>query len=99
MSTWLGINPDELIELSKNAESLYKPFPVKREGKKDRWIEAPNERLKSIQRSILDRLLINIPLNGAAHGFVPNRSILTHASQHRKKDGLLLWIFAPFFHL
>lgn len=97
LSTWLGINPDELIEISKNAETLYKPFPVKREGKKDRWIEAPDERLKCVQRSILDRLLINIPLNGAAHGFVPNRSILTHASQHRRKRWVVTLDIRSFF--
>jgi RNA-directed DNA polymerase len=97
LSDWLGIDNKELVDLSENAVSAYKPFPIHRDGKKDRWIEAPNERLKGVQRLILDRLLINIPLNGAAHGFVPKRSILTHASQHRRKRWVVSLDIRSFF--
>ena len=97
LSDWLGIDNKELGELSENAVSAYKPFPIHRAGKKDRWIEAPTERLKGVQRLILDRLLINIPLNGAAHGFVPKRSILTHASQHRRKRWVVSLDIRSFF--
>ena len=94
---WLGLDSDELKDLSENSDDLYNPFPIDRPGKKPRWIEAPEERLKGVQRSILDRLLINVPLNGAAHGFVPNRSILTHASQHRKKRWVVTLDIRSFF--
>lgn len=97
LSDWLGIDNRELVDLSENAVSSYKPFPIHRAGKKDRWIEAPTEQLKGVQRLILDRLLINIPLNGAAHGFVPKRSILTHASPHRRKRWVVSLDIRSFF--
>lgn len=97
LAEWLGIDPTKLSDLAKHASSLYQPFPIHRTGKKNRWIEAPNEELKGVQRGILDRLLLRVPLNGAAHGFVPNRSILTHASQHRRKRWVVTLDIRSFF--
>lgn len=97
LAEWLGIEEEELNQISQNSVSMYKPFPIHRPGKKDRWIEAPDERLKTIQRLILDKLLTRIPLNGAAHGFVPNRSIMTHASEHRRKRWVVTLDIRSFF--
>jgi len=96
LSEWIGISEKKLTELSEKANELYSPFPI--EGKKKkRWIEAPSEELKIVQRSILDKLLQNISLSGAAHGFVANRSILTHASGHRRKRWVVTLDIRSFF--
>jgi RNA-directed DNA polymerase len=96
LAEWIGISNAKLTELSEKANELYSPFPI--EGKKKkRWIEAPNEELKTLQRSILDKLLQNISLCGAAHGFVANRSILTHASGHRRKRWVVTLDIRSFF--
>lgn len=96
LAEWIRISNAKLTELSEKANELYSPFPI--EGKKKkRWIEAPNEELKTVQRSILDKLLQNISLSGAAHGFVANRSILTHASGHRRKRWVVTLDIRSFF--
>lgn len=53
----------------------------KRSGGK-RLIEIPKERLRSLQRHILHKLLAHVPPHEAAHGFRKGRSALTHARLH-----------------
>jgi RNA-directed DNA polymerase len=96
LSDWTRMPEKELIFLGEQANQLYNPFPIQGKRKK-RWIEAPDEKLKAVQRMILDNLLRNIPLSGAAHGFVPNRSILTHASNHRRKRWVVTLDIRSFF--
>jgi RNA-directed DNA polymerase len=47
-----------------------------------RPIARPKARLKEIQRWILHEILDHIPHHDAAHGFVPGRSVRTHAALH-----------------
>jgi RNA-directed DNA polymerase len=47
-----------------------------------RVIERPKQRLKEIQRWVLNEILIWIPVHDAAHGFVRGRSARTHAAAH-----------------
>jgi RNA-directed DNA polymerase len=47
-----------------------------------RPIARPKQRLKEIQRWILHEILDHIPHHDAAHGFVPGRSVRTHAALH-----------------
>lgn len=60
----------------------YRRFHIAKSDGSAREIWAPMPRLKAIQRWILDNILQNIPVHGAAHGFLPERSILTHARRH-----------------
>ncbi len=60
-------------------------------------IEAPKDRLKAIQRRILTEILTPIPVHDAAHGFVPGRSVLTHASQHAGHGVVLRFDLEAFF--
>ncbi len=47
-----------------------------------RLIEAPKPRLKQLQRTILDAILLPIPPHDAAHGFRPGRSVTTFVAPH-----------------
>lgn len=47
-----------------------------------RMIEAPKQRLKTIQRRVLAGILEQVPAHAAAHGFVRGRSIRTFAAPH-----------------
>ncbi|MDQ0736050.1 reverse transcriptase family protein [Arthrobacter agilis] len=53
-----------------------------RPGRVPRLLEVPGIRLRTVQRRVLDRLLLPIPLHPAAHGFVPGRSARTGATPH-----------------
>lgn len=47
-----------------------------------RLLEAPLDRLKAMQRRVLDVMLAPIPTHAAAHGFVSGRSVRTAAEPH-----------------
>lgn len=60
----------------------YKRFVIPKRDGSERAIWAPLPRLKKIQRWILREIVERLPIHGAAHGFVPLRSIATHAAIH-----------------
>ncbi len=53
----------------------------KRDGS-SRLISAPKPELKRVQRWIMNQVTEHLPVHGAAHGFLPGRSILTNAIPH-----------------
>jgi RNA-directed DNA polymerase len=55
---------------------------IARPGRPARVIERPKHRLKQIQRNLLHGVLDWIPAHDAAHGFVPGRSVRSHADSH-----------------
>jgi RNA-directed DNA polymerase len=59
---------------------------VQRPGRTPRLLEVPMDRLKKMQRSVLDLLLSPLPVHNAAHGFVRGRTALTGAAEHVDRD-------------
>ena len=55
----------------------------KRDGS-ERLISAPKPELKRVQRWIAEHITEHLPIHGAAHGFVPGRSIKTNAAAHAR---------------
>lgn len=47
-----------------------------------RVLEAPKHRLRTLQRRLLHEVLMGLPAHDAAHGFLPGRSVATHARPH-----------------
>lgn len=72
----------QLHSLSKDQENNYHIFTIKKSSGADRVIQAPIQKLKTVQRKILDTILHNVPLNQHAEGFRQKRSILTNAVRH-----------------
>lgn len=70
-------------------------IPKKSGGK--RLISAPMPRLKNIQYWVLERILYVLPIHDAAHGFVPNRSILSNARPHLQADVVVNMDLKDFF--
>ncbi|MBC8086706.1 MAG: RNA-directed DNA polymerase [Phycisphaerae bacterium] len=63
-----------------------------------RIIEAPQERLKIIQRKILKDILEQVPqYYSAAHGFVKGRSVRTFAAPHVQQQAILRIDLQDFF--
>ena len=60
----------------------YKQFSIPKKTGGHRQIWAPKEQLKSLQRWILENIVERMPIHGAAHGFVPGRSIVSNAEEH-----------------
>lgn len=62
-----------------------------------RLLEVPRPRLRLLQRRLLDGVLAAIPASGAAHGFVPGRSVLTAARRHAGAEVVICLDLAAFF--
>lgn len=70
---------------------------IERPGRTPRLIEKPLPLLKSLQRTVLDELLVELPLHDAAHGFVGGRSAITGAARHTGREVVVTADLASFF--
>ena len=75
----------------------YHRFGIPKKTGGERKISAPLPRLKALQRSILDRILAQVPIHDAAHGFVPERSVYTNAIPHVGKSLVVNMDLKDFF--
>jgi len=62
--------------------SHYYSFQIPRRNGKPRTLQAPHRTLAFAQGWILDEILCRLPTHDAAHGFVPERSVVTNARPH-----------------
>ncbi|MGU3408971.1 reverse transcriptase family protein [Microbacterium sp. M1A1_1b] len=70
---------------------------VHRAGRAPRLLEKPMAMLKRTQRTILDELLVAMPVHDAAHGFVAGRSVVTGAAEHVGRSVVLSADLTSFF--
>ena len=68
--------------LLNTPEQHYRIYQRKKSNGKLRQISAPQSPLRQIQRVILEDYLYQLSPTPCAHGFVPGRSIFTHAQHH-----------------
>lgn len=88
-------------------QNPYIHFTIPKKGGGKRSIEAPNSRLKLLQRRLAELLMrIEAGMEGQrttkarvlAHGFKPNFSIMTNAALHRNKRWVFNMDLKDFFH-
>ncbi|MEO7999600.1 MAG: reverse transcriptase family protein, partial [Gemmatimonadaceae bacterium] len=108
LAEWLGVSVEELEWLadvkgllrgSRQSPMHHYHYRIlrKRSGGV-RLIEAPQMRLKTIQRTILSGILNQIPAYySAAHGFVKGRSVRTFAEPHVGKQAVVRIDLKDFF--
>ena len=82
LSNVTGYPLSQLEAISAKVDQYYYIFPISKGKTKKRWINAPRKELKHIQSQILHQILYQAPVHHVAHGFVPNRSIVTNARPH-----------------
>ncbi|MGB6695554.1 MAG: reverse transcriptase family protein [Terracidiphilus sp.] len=107
LAVWLRVPENELrwfatlrSNQARRADGRLQHYHYRVIAKADgnlRLIEAPKERLKSMQRKILVRILEKIPTHPAVHGFVRGRSIKTFAEPHAGKHVVLRMDLKDFF--
>ncbi len=82
----LGVGIPELRWMAYHrdlAERIhYRRFTIPKKSGGERAIWAPLPKLKAAQRWILRAIVERLPVHGAAHGFLPGRSIFTNAKAH-----------------
>jgi len=92
-----GYPLSQLEAISAKVDAHYYMFPISKGKTKKRWINAPRKDLKHIQNQILRQLLYQAPVHHVAHGFVPNRSIVTNARPHVGKKWVANFDIHSFF--
>lgn len=75
----------------------YRRFTIPKRDGSERAIWAPLPKLKTAQRWILRNIVEKLVVHGAAHGFLPGRSILSNAAQHTGSKILLKMDVQNFF--
>jgi RNA-directed DNA polymerase len=102
LSKWLAVPEPQLREWLGNTPMWargygYSRFTIPKRRGGVRTIEAPDDKLKALQRLILQRLLNPLPLPEAATGFVPGRSIVDNARPHTGMAVVINIDLADFF--
>ena len=77
-----GHSIEHLQSLVTEIQSAYHIYKISKGNGKFRVIKAPNDELKEIQNRLLHEVFYTVMPHDVAHGFVPNRSILTNAKPH-----------------
>lgn len=97
----MGVPLGELRFLAFNRKvasvNHYQRFTIPKKSGGERLISAPMPRLKRAQYWVLDNILAPVPLHDAAHGFAPERSILTNARNHVGRDVVINLDLKDFF--
>jgi len=75
----------------------YRAFTIPKRDGSQRQIWAPLPILKTAQRWILRNIVEHLPVHGAAHGFLPGRSIATNAAVHNDPKIVLKVDLKDFF--
>ena len=75
----------------------YRTFAIPKKSGGKRYISAPMPQLKAMQDWIMRKILLRMPVHEAAHGFVPERSIITNAAVHRDPEFVLSMDLKDFF--
>ena len=97
LARYLDEREDQLLEMTREISRHYRRYTIPKKRGKVRWIEAPRPELKAVQRELLTALLYRFPVHDAAHGFVPHRSIITHAQNHVGQRWVITLDLADFF--
>ena len=88
---WLGSRPMWTLGYE------YTRFTIPKRRGGERTIEAPSDKLKSLQRRILHRLLNPLPMHEAVTSFVRGRSIVDNARPHVGSGVVINLDLADFF--
>lgn len=97
----LGLTVAELRFLTFHRDAAtdlhYQRFTIPKRDGSERAIWAPRPRLKGAQRWILREIVEHLPVHGAAHGFLPGRSIVTNARAHQSARTIVQVDLKDFF--
>jgi hypothetical protein len=107
LASFLGLSLNELLWFADPGSYLRKvphgplqhyhyQWRDKADGSR-RLIEIPKSRLKRLQRQLLERILLAVPVHPAAHGFVRGRSCLSAARPHSGQAMLIRLDLEDFF--
>jgi RNA-directed DNA polymerase len=95
--TYLGMSAKELEKIWWFRERMYHQFEIAKGKGKTRVINAPDKRLKYLQRQIAPLLDKLYRVRNPVHGFVADKSVKTNAQAHLRKRFVLNIDLKDFF--
>lgn len=105
LANFLGVSKKQMTYClyGKGIDNLYTSFTIPKRNGGVRIIEAPNERLKYIQKKLANALYrfyydTNDLNNNVIHGFTRGRSIYTNAEAHAGRKYIIKIDIKDFFH-
>lgn len=93
----LGVSPAELKKIWYHREKMYQSFDIAKKSGKPRSINAPDQRLKFLQRQIAELLDKLYPVRKPVHGYVSGKSVKSNATAHLKQRFVLNLDIKDFF--
>jgi retron-type reverse transcriptase len=80
----IPVNELRFLAFSRKVSKIthYKRYYIPKKTGGQRLISAPMARLKKVQHWVLQNILYPIQIHEAAHGFLPNKSIVSNAKPH-----------------
>lgn len=94
LAAFLEISYQELRFLAYHRDVVkkdqYYRYEIPKKNGKMRKIAAPKPGLKSVQRKILDEILVKVPIAEVSHGFRKQHSVVTGAKAHQLSPKLLI---------
>lgn len=97
LSSILNLDREDLCFLTFDSKYFYRNFSIKKRTGGHREIEVPFPRLMAVQYWIKELILDKVPISPYAHGFVPLRSIKSHAISHVNSKYVLKMDIEDFF--
>lgn len=101
VARFLNITLNQLRWLTYHRKSAalvhYSRYEIPKKTGGQRRISAPKPALAQAQQQVLEKLLNVVALEDPAHGFVKDRSILTNAQNHLKKEVVVNLDLKDFF--
>lgn len=82
LMTHLGLGAAEKKKIRFYRSRMYRTFSIQKKSGKSRVINAPDRRLKILQRKVCDLITPLYRRRNPVHGFVANRSVKTNAQSH-----------------
>lgn len=101
LAQWLDLPLDRLLWLSPETPLGADHYRYKLQAKRTdgglRLLEIPKVDLKRVQRAIHAGILQHVPVHEAAHGFVAQHSVATHAAAHAGQAVVIKFDLRDFF--
>lgn len=97
LSRWSGLQATDVERLIRTAPRRYKVFTIPKRNGGERVVAQPSRELKMLQRLVVERVVNDLPVHDAAHGYVTGRGIKTNATLHAGSNFILKMDFADFF--
>ncbi|UZK65426.1 reverse transcriptase domain-containing protein [Sphingomonas sp. M1-B02] len=94
---YLGVSQAELKKIWYHREKMYQSFDVAKKSGKPRLINAPDPRLKFLQRQLAELLDKLYPVRRPVHGYVLGKSVKSNAASHLKQRFILNLDIKDFF--